>query len=122
MADLFKTIGKTDFRELETKTIAKLKEGNAVISTGGGALLNPDNCEHLKQIGKLIYLKNDFDTLQSRNSQREQHGILANTANLKQNYLQRDSLYKQHADLTISCDNKTIKEIIQLITTGKQHG
>src|SRR5579863_4807530 len=60
-------IGEQAFRTLEKKVIHNLSDiKNAVISTGGGSLLDPDNVAALKKIGKLIYLNTPINILLER--------------------------------------------------------
>nr|QKY14874.1 shikimate kinase (SK), chloroplastic [Polytomella parva] len=47
--DIFKTFGEEAFRSSETNVLRDLSlSENLVVSTGGGAILRPDNWKHLK--------------------------------------------------------------------------
>lgn len=58
--------GTSYFRKLEKETILNLHPQNSIIALGGGSVLDPDNVEHLKQIGRLIYLKAPKEMLKKR--------------------------------------------------------
>ena len=59
--------GDTYFRLLESNVIAALEQAQkGVVSTGGGALLKPENRERIKKLGTVIYLKGSIDTLLER--------------------------------------------------------
>lgn len=64
---IFFKIGIQGFRELEEKVIEELKDvSGSVIALGGGAVLNPENCKKLKQVGKLVYLELDKSIIKQR--------------------------------------------------------
>lgn len=87
-------LGEEHFRALETQVISSLSSvTNAVISLGGGAVLNPENVEVLKKMGQLIYLEASFTTLEKRIATT---GIpsFAMTTSLKAIYQRRLPIYR----------------------------
>lgn len=59
--------GEEIFRALEKTVINNLKpEPRSIIAAGGGAVLNPDNCHKLEELGELIYLEVDKETIRER--------------------------------------------------------
>ena len=67
IAEIFEKNGEKKFRELEKKIIKKLsREKNAVIATGGGAILDAKNVENLRKNGILIFLNAPIEVLQKR--------------------------------------------------------
>lgn len=65
---LFEEKGEAYFRDQETKTIRRLlkePKGN-IIATGGGLPMTAGNAELLKELGTVIYLKADTETLVKR--------------------------------------------------------
>jgi shikimate dehydrogenase len=65
--DIFRIQGESAFRELEKAALARVCEmKKAVISLGGGALMNPESMALAMQSGKLVYLKADAAALQQR--------------------------------------------------------
>jgi len=59
IAQFFKHYGEEAFRDHETNVIKSLQPSSIVVATGGGAILRDENIEHLRTIGKLIYLKSE---------------------------------------------------------------
>ncbi len=54
---IFELEGETGFRKRETAVIDELTRlPNIILATGGGAVLDPANREHLKTRGRVIYL------------------------------------------------------------------
>jgi shikimate kinase len=78
--DLFEQYGEQEFRALEERVMQRLlKEGNRVISTGGGAFINPGIREAISQSAISVWLKADLDTLMARVAKRKNRPLL-NTA------------------------------------------
>ena len=63
---IFHEDGEERFRAEERDVIATLPPDNAVISTGGGAVLDPVNMEHLRCRSVVILLTADFDSIEQR--------------------------------------------------------
>jgi len=62
--DFFAKYGEAAFRNLEAEVIADLSTKNgAIIATGGGAVLRPENVAHLKQNGVLFFLDRGLASL-----------------------------------------------------------
>ncbi len=65
--DIFADHGEAHFRDGERKVIARLLEnGKQVLATGGGAFINPETRERIKQHSVSIWLKADLDLLMKR--------------------------------------------------------
>lgn len=115
---IFKTKGEPYFRELEKNTFNWLINiDNAVISTGGGLPVHIDN---LKKVGRVIYLKIDFEVILSRLNQDEiiKRPLFQNIDKARELYYQRDKIYSQKADIVVSTDIKIddiVSKIIDLI-------
>ena len=68
ISKLFEEKGEPYFREKETETIRRLiaePKGN-IIATGGGLPMKEGNGELLRELGTVIYLKAETDTLLQR--------------------------------------------------------
>ena len=93
--DIFRESGEPAFRDLESSVIRDLsKQGGLVISTGGGAVLRPENVAALRQNGRLFWLNRDPDALIPTEDRP-----LADTADkMKQLWLTREPVYRAAAD------------------------
>ena len=100
--DFYKTYGEKAFREAEKKAIFSLKDvQKAVIATGGGALLDPENVCVLKKIGRLIYLKEDKQIIKKRLLTPPYPAFFAGKdleREFEEMYAQRSALYEESAD------------------------
>lgn len=114
---IFKNYGESYFRNLETKIIISLShETNAIISTGGGAVICRKNMSSLSMNGIVFLLKANLDTmLRNINASKENRPLLENTLNIKNEIesinRKRRSLYASNADYEITVDNKSIEEV-----------
>ena len=62
--EIIREDGEPAFRDLESMIIRSLaKQGGQIISTGGGAVLRPENVAALRQNGRLFWLDRDPDSL-----------------------------------------------------------
>ena len=56
--------GEPAFREIESEVIYEVAQRNGcIIATGGGAVLNPENIQHLRSNGKLFFLDRPMEQL-----------------------------------------------------------
>ena len=108
--DLFKKDGEARFRELEIAAAKKLRgAANAVIATGGGAVLNQIIFAYLKNKPGvvIIYLAAAFATLRRRLRHDKTRALFADTRNARILYDLREPLYRHYADIVVTTDNKT---------------
>ncbi len=93
--DIFREDGEPAFRDLESSVIRDLSQyGGQVISTGGGAVLRPENVAALRRNGRLFWLDRDPDSLVPTDDRP-----LADTEEkMKQLYIVRKPVYLAAAD------------------------
>ena len=96
--DIFREDGEPAFRDLESEIIRDLSmQGGQIISTGGGAVLRPENVTLLRQNGRLFWLDRDPESLFPTDDRP-----LADTdAKMKKLYQERVPVYRASADVII---------------------
>lgn len=102
---IFDYEGEAGFRRRESETLLRLSQREwAVIATGGGAVLLPENRELLRRRGFVVYLKCSVDK-QLERTQKDSNRPLLRTDDPRQRlqdlFDQRDPLYRETADLTV---------------------
>ena len=112
--------GVEGFMAVENEVNASLNCEKTIIATGGSVIYGKEAMEHLKNIGKIIYLKADYEDLDKRLSNLKGRGVvLKKGQNLKQLYEERTPLYEKYADYIVDetgCDiEDTIKKILQIM-------
>lgn len=112
---IFETIGEEAFREIETATILSLAEiKGAIISTGGGAIKNPENVKALKSGNFVVYLCASADTLFDRIGGGEGRPLaksMQDSNDLALMLADREPLYKSIADLIIDTNDKPLQAV-----------
>jgi shikimate dehydrogenase len=63
---IFHEDGEERFRAVEREVIAALPEKDVVVSSGGGAVIDPTNIERLRNNSVLVLLFADIDTIEER--------------------------------------------------------
>lgn len=111
--EFFERYGESKFREIETKIIKELSAvQNAVIATGGGAILNTANIDFLKENGVVFFIDRPFENL-VYSSDRP---LSSSRDMMKKRYDERYDLYKACADKII----KTTQILEDNITAVKK--
>ena len=109
--DIFREDGEPAFRDLETGIIRELSaQGGQVISTGGGAVLRPENVTALRQNGRLFWLDRNPDAL----IPTDDRPLADTTEKMKQLYRTREPVYRAAADEIIPV-NGTPEDVVNMI-------
>jgi shikimate kinase len=123
IAELFQMKGEDAFRALESATIQELSvQKSAVIATGGGSLMNPQNRDFLQRNGVLVCLSARTGTLLERLKDDLTRPLLAGE-NMQQRIdrlmQERQAIYAM-CPVQVATDDKTIaqvaEEVIQKVT------
>ena len=119
LQELIDSKGCDYFYEAEEKAILSLNIEATVIATGGSVIYSEKAMEHLKNLGKVIYLHLDYETMLSRINNFTTRGIVVkNGSTLLDMYNERLPLYEKYADKIIYCDNNTVEETVMQIVSA----
>ncbi len=120
---IFDIEGEEGFRTREAEIIEELTQANGIVlSTGGGAVVNQQNREHLKNRGYVVYLKASIEQIMRRTSKDKKRPLLHSDdprAKLEQLQNEREPFYQEIADLIISTDHKTARQVVEQIYNHK---
>ena len=95
-------VGCDGFLKIENDVNASLNVERTIIATGGSAIYGKEAMEHLKEIGEVVYLKADYETIKKRLGNLEKRGVaLKSGQTLKDLYDERTKLYELYADVTV---------------------
>ena len=118
---IFELEGEQGFRQRETKILQELVEiDNAVIATGGGAVLFSGNIALLSRNSIIVYLKASVSSQIKRTRHdkkrpllqtQDRHATLQNLAET------RNPIYDRIADIVIDTDAQSINSSIEQIIT-----
>ena len=70
--------------------------------------------EHLRESGVVVYLKLGYDSLTERLGDLNARGVTIKPGQtLQELYEERIPLYEQYADITVDCEGKLLREIVE---------
>ncbi len=108
---IFKQNGEAYFRQLEAEMCKKFgAQTNAIISTGGGVVLNENNIANLKQNGKVFFINRKLELLQSGGGRP----LSKSAEDVAKLYNNRIHLYNAFADYIVE-NNNLIEDTINNI-------
>ena len=116
---IFEREGEAGFRHREREAIAELSaRERIVLATGGGAVLDADTRRDLHARGWVVYLETSV-AQQAERAGRTRHRPLLHGADPAQRLgellQERDPLYREIADLTISTNRRRVSSVAEFI-------
>ena len=110
--EYFEKYGEKGSRKVESSVIKDLEnEHKAVISTGGGAVLDQTNIINLKKNGVVVFLDRDLEKLTAT----ADRPLSSDIERLRRLYEERYDKYVKAADIHVY-NNRSFKETIKAIT------
>ena len=124
LQSLIDELGVEKFRQLEEEVLCEVEGDNLIISTGGSAVYSKRGMEHLKSIGKVLYLYFSYETILERIGDFSKRGIVLKPGQtIKGLYEERTPMYEDYSDYTLDCDGRAFgkyqKNAIELISSFK---
>lgn len=108
--------GIEGFWAVEEEANASIDAHRTVIATGGSVVYGRRAMEHLKQIGVVVYLKLSCAAIADRLGDLSERGVtLKEGQGLAELYAERVPMYEQYADVTMDCEELSIREIVEKI-------
>lgn len=94
--------GIDGFLEIENKVNAAIECEKCIIATGGSAVYGEEAMEHLKEIGTVLYLKVDYQSLSERLGNLRGRGVVIKEGRtLLDLYNERMPLYEKYAEVVV---------------------
>lgn len=121
LQELLDTHGTEAFLDMEKDAICSIACRRTVIAPGGSCVLRRASMEHLKDLGRILYLRLSFGELEHRITNLASRGIaFAPGQGLQDVYDQRAPLYERWADLTVDVDGQSLRETLDTVTHAIQ--
>ncbi|MBL0943172.1 MAG: shikimate kinase [Hydrogenophaga sp.] len=115
----FEREGEAAFRDVEAGVLADIAAGPiSVVSTGGGAVLRPENRQCMREHGQVVYLRSSPEELQRRLRHDRNRPLLQVAdplAKLRELHAQRHPLYAQSAHFTIDTGRPSVATLVNMI-------
>jgi len=123
---IFEDQGERVFREHEARAVqAACMHENAVISVGGGAVMNPDNAARLKSAGRIVWLRATAEVLWQRISGDEASGPQrprltpkGGLTEVVHKLAEREPVYESLADHVVNTSRATVEDVVRQIIEG----
>lgn len=117
--EYFAREGEAAFRDVEQQVIADLAAGpDAVVATGGGAVLREANRQKLREAGRVIYLRSSPEELHRRvrhDTQRPLLQVADPLGRLRSLHAERDPLYREAAHFHIETGRPSVPMLVNMI-------
>ncbi len=117
--EFFEREGEDRFRDIESGVIEELSRlSKGVLSTGGGAVLRPENRAHLHERTKVVYLNSSPEDLYRR-LRHDKNRPLLQVADplqrLRDLHSQRDPLYRETAHFQVETGRPSVSSLVNMI-------
>ena len=117
--EYFEREGEVRFRDIESQVIDELTQsGASVLSTGGGAVLRPENRSFLHDRTRVVYLNSSPDDLIRRLRHDRNRPLLQVAdplARLRVLHALRDPLYRETAHIVVDTGRPSVSSLVQAI-------
>ena len=115
----FEREGEAAFRDIEQSVIAELLQGpEAVLATGGGAILREANRRLLRERSTVVYLRSTPEDLFRRLRRDTRRPLLQTTdplARLRELQAERDPLYLRTAHFIIETGRPSVSTLVNMV-------
>ncbi len=120
ISEIFAQLGEVQFREAETQALANLpvSPAPAVIVTGGGIVLQPENVRRLHELGAVVWLKAELPVLQERLARRADRPLLQTAdppTTIARLLAGRERFYAEAADIAIDTSHLDHEQVAAAI-------
>ena len=119
LQEIIDSDGLLRFRELERELLSSLSLTETLIATGGSAIYYPDAMEHLRSIGKVVYLRSPLRRVKEHLRDYSDRGIVMPSGmTIDDLYRERAPLYELYANLIVDVDNSDITENMRALVSA----
>lgn len=116
LQEIIDSDGNGYFETAEENALLETGFENTVIATGGSAVYSERGMNHLRENGRVIWLKIGLKEMLDRIKNMKTRGILLkNGETIEDMFSEREALYEKYADVIIDCNNSTIEETVAKI-------
>lgn len=111
--------GREGFLKIENEINASIEAERSIIATGGSVVYGEEAMAHFREIGQIVYLHADYETIEKRLGNLERRGVaLAEGQTLFDLYQERTALYETYADITVDEKGLGTEETIGEVLRG----
>ena len=116
LRDFMDRHGVDAFRRAETDCVLSIACEQTVIATGGSVVYSEASMQHLRSLGKIVFLNVEVGELEARIGGLDRRGVVrATDQSLRELHAERLPLYRRYADVTVECTGKTHESVVEQI-------
>ena len=116
LSEIIAQEGTEKFKEIENRVNASVHVTDTVIAPGGSVIYCDEAMEHLRSIGKVVYLKLSLEAVSARLGNLKDRGVLLKEGQtLKDLYEERVPVYEKYADIIVDEDGKNLEESLKAV-------
>ena len=116
LQDIINESGTEVFLDLEQAAICSVQCKNSVISPGGSCVCRERSMAHLKELGRIVYLRLPLEELEARLNNISTRGIAMEPGQtLSDLYDYRTPLYERWADVTVDSAGQSLEETVAAV-------
>ncbi len=117
--------GMEVFKALEEQVLCGVSASHTVIATGGSAVYYPKAMEHLKKLGRIVYIQVSVETILQRLNNITTRGVaMSKDQGIRELYEERRPLYETYAEVTVGSGSgsmeDTVADIIDKVSRLRQ--
>lgn len=114
LREIIEEKGTDGFIDVENRVNASIRADRAIIATGGSVVYGKEAMEHLKEIGRVVYLKVSYAILEKRLADIKGRGVvLKEGQTLETLFEERSKLYEQYADIEVSEEGLDVEQTVE---------
>ena len=115
--EIIEKYGLERINQIESEVNASIEAEDTVIATGGSVVYGTEAMMHLKALGTVVYLKLSYVELTERLGDLNKRGVSIRPGEtLETLYEERIPIYERYADVTVDCEDLSIRDIVKKIT------
>lgn len=108
--------GNEGFLEVENRVNKSIEERKSIIATGGSVVYCDEAMEHLRTLGKVVYLYAPLEEISRRLGDFSHRGVIMRNGNtLGEMYAEREPLYEKYADIKVDVSANSMAESVEKI-------
>lgn len=116
LSDIIDRVGLEAFCRIEEMVVSSVRAESAIIATGGSVVYSDAAMTNLKNTGKIVYLKTDYNIVEKRLSDLSQRGVVYKQGqSVLDLYNERVPLYEKWADFAVDSGSGTPEDVVQQI-------
>ncbi|WFR57402.1 shikimate kinase [Anaerocolumna sp. AGMB13025] len=116
LKDIIETQGLEGFIAIENQVNCEIDADKTVIATGGSIIYGTEAMKHLREIGIVVYLKLNYETISNRLGNIKQRGVVFKAGQtLKSLYEERCPLYEKYAHVVVDGEDLSAEEFMDKI-------